>query len=124
MRCTFIHSPDMAYAVTQNYGAKFMPIWALTLASHIDQDLEGCIEMDLFDAQLDNIQEVKPADVFLFSGFNQDEASILKSLKSRKRLSQKKWKIHFSNARGTLTVDDGARDALSTRGSSLLAAGV
>ena len=37
-RVAFIHAPDPGYADTQNYGAKFMPVWAYTLAAHIPDD--------------------------------------------------------------------------------------
>ena len=38
LRCAFIHAPDPVYSDTQNYGAKFMPVWAYTLASHVPDD--------------------------------------------------------------------------------------
>jgi len=35
LRCAFVHSPDPVYADFQNYGTKFMPVWAYTLAAHV-----------------------------------------------------------------------------------------
>ena len=31
LRCAFINCPDPVYAVTQDYGMKFMPVWILSL---------------------------------------------------------------------------------------------
>ena len=70
LRVTFVHAPDPIYADTQNYGAKFMPVWAYTLASHIPDD--GRFKLELYDSRFDNSDKVAEADVFLFSGINQD----------------------------------------------------
>ncbi len=70
MRVSFIHAPYPVYADTQNYGAKFMPVWAYTLASHIT-DTEH-YELSLFDCRFQNEKSITEADAFLFSGINQD----------------------------------------------------
>ena len=72
----FIHSPDPNYADTQNYGAQFMPVWAYTLASHIPNETK--YELALFDTRFQNLDSITKADVYLFSGMNQDCGSIQK----------------------------------------------
>ena len=70
LRVSFIHAPDPLYADTQNYGAKFMPVWAYTLASHIPDN--GNFELSLFDCRFQDEKIITEADAFLFSGINQD----------------------------------------------------
>jgi len=70
MRVAFIHAPDPGYADTQNYGAKFMPVWAYTLASHIDDD--SSFQLSLFDCRFQDEGSITQADAYLFSGINQD----------------------------------------------------
>ena len=70
----FIHSPDPNYADTQNYGAQFMPVWAYTLASHIPK--KNKCELHLFDTRFQSLDSIIKADVYLFSGMNQDCGSI------------------------------------------------
>lgn len=72
----FIHCPDPMYADTQNYGAQFMPVWAYTLAAHIPED--GRFRLSLYDARIDPIESVRSADVFLFSGINQDHGNLMR----------------------------------------------
>lgn len=74
LRCAFIHAPDPVYSDTQNYGAKFMPVWAYTLGSHVPGD--GRFEMALHDTRFDPLDDIGAADVFLFSGINQDNAHL------------------------------------------------
>ncbi len=69
-RVAFIHAPDPVYADTQNYGAKFMPVWAYTLGAHIPGD--GRFELSLTDCRFEPEAGIEEADVFLFSGINQD----------------------------------------------------
>lgn len=70
LKVAFVHAPDPMYADTQNYGAKFMPVWAYTLAAHIPGD--GRFDVALYDCRFEDEAEIKGADVFLFSGINQD----------------------------------------------------
>ena len=74
LRCAFVHAPDPVYSDTQNYGAKFMPVWAYTLAAHVPDD--GRFEMVLYDNHFDRLQDIAEADVFLFSGINQDSPNL------------------------------------------------
>jgi radical SAM superfamily enzyme YgiQ (UPF0313 family) len=76
LRICFIHCPDPTYADTQNYGAQFMPVWAYTLAAHIPQD--GRFALSLYDTRVELIESVGAADVFLFSGINQDHGNLLR----------------------------------------------
>lgn len=69
-RVTFIHCPDKTYAELQNNGVVFMPVWAYTLASHIPSD--GSYRVALVDTRIDSLEDVHEADIFLFSGINQD----------------------------------------------------
>lgn len=70
LRVAFIHAPDPVYADTQNYGAKFMPVWAYTLGAHIPGD--GRFQLSLTDCRFEPEAGIEEADVFLFSGINQD----------------------------------------------------
>ena len=69
-RVAFIHAPDPIYADTQNYGAKFMPVWAYTLGAHIPSD--GRFELVLTDCRFESETAIAEADIYLFSGINQD----------------------------------------------------
>jgi radical SAM superfamily enzyme YgiQ (UPF0313 family) len=70
MRITFIHSPDDRLARTQQYGAMFMPVWAYTLAAYIEEPEQH--HLKLFDLRFDRPDTVDAADLFVFSGINQD----------------------------------------------------
>jgi|TARA_B110001454_G_scaffold96590_1_gene91471 radical SAM superfamily enzyme YgiQ (UPF0313 family) len=76
LRCTFINCPDPVYASTQDYGMKFMPVWLYTLASHIPDD--GRFQLKMFDLQVESFEKISKADVFMFSGKNQDLDNLLK----------------------------------------------
>ena len=73
-RVAFIHAPDPGYADTQNYGAKFMPVWAYTLAAHIPDD--GRFVTSLYDCRFEPEEKIAEHDVFLFSGINQDSGNM------------------------------------------------
>lgn len=73
-RVAFIHAPDPVYADTQNYGAKFMPVWAYTLGAHIPGD--GRFSLSLTDCRFEREAGIAEADAFLFSGINQDYANM------------------------------------------------
>ena len=73
-RVAFIHAPDPGYADTQNYGAKFMPVWAYTLAAHIPDD--GRFATSLYDCRFEPEEKIAEHDVFLFSGINQDSGNM------------------------------------------------
>ena len=83
LRVCFIHCPDPVYADTQNYGAQFMPVWAYTLAAHIPQD--GRFQLALFDTRVEQFEDLGAADVFLFSGINQDHGNLVRVQKELKR---------------------------------------
>jgi radical SAM superfamily enzyme YgiQ (UPF0313 family) len=77
LRCLFVHAPDPMYADTQNYGAMFMPVWAYTLAAHVPTD--GRYELQLCDTRFDSLDVIEAVDVALFSGINQDHASLVRT---------------------------------------------
>lgn len=65
-----IHAPDPGYASTQTYGAQFIPLWAYTLAAHIPDD--GRFAIRLYDHRFDGTDQIGEADVYFYSGINQD----------------------------------------------------
>lgn len=74
-RIAFIHTPDAFLADTQQYGAMFMPVWAYTLAAYIE-DPER-YDLKLWDMRFDDVEAVPEADLFVFSGVNQDYETIV-----------------------------------------------
>ena len=66
----FVHAPDPVYAATQTYGAAFGPLWAFTLASYIPDDSN--YRLTLYDNRLHKPSQIKEADIFFYSGINQD----------------------------------------------------
>src|SRR6185369_12234600 len=72
---SFIHAPDRFLAETQQYGAMFMPVWAYTLAAYIDDPEK--YELKLVDMRFDRVEDVAEADLFVFSGINQDYETII-----------------------------------------------
>src|SRR5947209_1543101 len=74
-RISFIHSPDAFLAETQQYGAMFMPVWAYTLAAYVEKPEQ--YQLRLFDMRFDKVDDVPPADLFVFSGVNQDYETIV-----------------------------------------------
>jgi radical SAM superfamily enzyme YgiQ (UPF0313 family) len=75
LRIAFVHSPDAFLAETQQYGAMFMPVWAYTLAAYIEEPER--YELKLWDMRFERVEEVSEADLFVFSGVNQDYESIV-----------------------------------------------
>jgi radical SAM superfamily enzyme YgiQ (UPF0313 family) len=74
-RIAFIHTPDAFLADTQQYGAMFMPVWAYTLAAYIEEPER--FDLKLFDIRFDKVTDVPEADLFVFSGVNQDYETIV-----------------------------------------------
>ena len=74
-RLSFIHSPDAFLAETQQYGAMFMPVWAYTLAAYVEEPEK--YDLRLFDMRFDDVNNVPAADLFVFSGVNQDYETIV-----------------------------------------------
>ena len=73
-RISFVHAPNAFLAETQQYGAMFMPVWAYTLAAYVEEP--ESYELRLFDMRFDRVDEVPAADLFVFSGVNQDYESV------------------------------------------------
>jgi radical SAM superfamily enzyme YgiQ (UPF0313 family) len=70
LRLAMIHAPDPVYAANQTYGAQFIPLWAYTLSAHIPND--GRFAIKLYDNRFDTTDEIGNADVYIYSGINQD----------------------------------------------------
>lgn len=69
-RITFVHAPSILY--DQNYGTYFAPLWVYTLAAHVPENWS----IAFHDCVLQGRTRVPPAEVFAFSGINQDLDSI------------------------------------------------
>lgn len=74
----FVHCVDETIAQTQMFGISYMPVWAYTLASYL-RDIPN-IEINLFDNRVMSISEFPNADIYLFTGINQDFSVILSLL--------------------------------------------
>jgi radical SAM superfamily enzyme YgiQ (UPF0313 family) len=70
MKVHFVHAPDPRLSEYQNFGNKYMPVWAFVLAAHVPE--EAGFELDLFDTRIDAVDDISAADVFVMSGLNQD----------------------------------------------------
>ena len=84
MRLAMIHAPDPVYAANQTYGAQFIPLWAYTLSAWIPSD--GRFAVKLYDNRFDTVEEIGEADVYFYSGINQDcgvLTSICQALRAR-----------------------------------------
>jgi radical SAM superfamily enzyme YgiQ (UPF0313 family) len=68
---TFVHSPLVDFG--QNYGARFAPLWAFTLAAYVPATFEARVS----DCTSEPPRELGYADVFAFSGINQDLETLL-----------------------------------------------
>ena len=75
MKITFIHSPENYY--DQNYGTLFVPLWAYYLASYLPDGWDPVI----VDCRIEDPITFGPANVFAFSGINQDLSSINRTWK-------------------------------------------
>jgi len=71
----FVHTPDARLAETQQYGALFMPVWAYTLAAYVEGPER--YDLRLYDTRFDRLEDVGAADLFVFSGVNQDYDSLV-----------------------------------------------
>lgn len=71
----FVHTPENFLAETQQYGAMFMPVWAYTLASYIEHPEN--YDLKLWDLRFEKADDISEADIFAFSGVNQDYESII-----------------------------------------------
>ncbi|MBN1518442.1 radical SAM protein [Candidatus Sumerlaeota bacterium] len=78
MKLTFIHAPEDFY--DQNYGTKFIPLWAYYLASYAPEGWET----EIIDCRLRDIERCGPADVFAFGGINQDLQSMTRAMERLK----------------------------------------
>lgn len=70
LRITFVHAPNIQY--DQNYGTYFAPLWVYTLAAHVPQGWS----VAMHDCTLQGPDGIPHADVFAFSGINQDLETI------------------------------------------------
>lgn len=68
---TFVHSPLVDFG--QNYGARFVPLWAFTLAAYVPKSFATRV----IDCTREDPAKLPYAEVFAFSGINQDLESLL-----------------------------------------------
>ena len=73
MRIAFVHSPEDYYE--QNYGTLFVPLWAYYLASFLPEGWDT----EVIDCRIVDPESCGAADVFAFSGINQDLGAIEKT---------------------------------------------
>ena len=83
MKIIFVQTSDRFFADTQMFGIHCMPVWAYTLAAHLATVPD--VETVLFDDRFERVEDVPPADLFLFTGINQDHEAILRSHRSLKQ---------------------------------------
>ena len=69
-RCTFVHAPATSYADTHFSGAQYAPLWAYTLAAYIPG--QGRYSIEICDTRFVKAKKIREADIFLFSGLDQD----------------------------------------------------
>lgn len=69
-RVSFVHAPHGILSEHPSLGWRYPPTWALTLAAHIPEKPNW--QVQLHDLRLISLDRVPPADVFLFTGLNQD----------------------------------------------------
>jgi radical SAM superfamily enzyme YgiQ (UPF0313 family) len=77
LRVTFVHSPSPEHAANKDYGTRFMPVWVYTLAAHVPDD--GRFEISLFDTRVRSFAAAPAAEVFLYSGINQDYTTLIET---------------------------------------------
>jgi radical SAM superfamily enzyme YgiQ (UPF0313 family) len=75
MKVTFVQAANRLFSDTQMFGVHFMPVWAYTLAAHL-RPLHG-VTLRLFDDRFDDATEIEAADIFFFTGINQDYDAII-----------------------------------------------
>lgn len=80
-QCVFVHAPADSY-VDNDLGGKFAgprfpPIWAYTLAPYLSKD--GRYALQLRDLRFDRLADLTRADLFLFTGLNEDLSSVLRA---------------------------------------------
>jgi radical SAM superfamily enzyme YgiQ (UPF0313 family) len=84
LKVTFVQATNRFFADTQMFGVHFMPVWAYTLAAHLRAVPD--VEIRLFDDRFDDPRYISAADVYLFTGINQDYeaiAALAASLRAR-----------------------------------------
>lgn len=72
LKISLVNAPEDYY--DQNYGTRFIPLWAYTLASYVPDDWD----IDIIDCKIEDPALARSADIFAFSGINQDMDSIKK----------------------------------------------
>lgn len=78
----FVHFVDLEIADTQMFGVHYMPVWVYTLASYLRDDSN--LEINLFDNRVSPLSSFPSADLYLFTGINQDYKAIFGFLSGAK----------------------------------------
>ena len=110
---SFVHSPDAFLAETQQYGAMFMPVWAYTLAAYVEEPDK--YDLKLFDMRFDSVEDIPEADLFVFSGVNQDYETIIETHRKVRERHPKStfvlggpiaWSLHEAGESSKLAMFD------------------
>lgn len=80
----FVHYLDKIVAQTQMFGVHYMPVWIYTLASYSEGIPDVGIKM--FDSRVQEERELPDADLYLFTGINQDYEAIFSFLKRARQM--------------------------------------
>jgi radical SAM superfamily enzyme YgiQ (UPF0313 family) len=113
LRVALVHAVDQRIADTQMFGIHFMPVWAYTLAAHLE-DLAG-VDVVLHDLRLETLPAELAADVYLFTGINQDcDAILATAAEVRRRAPRARlviggpicWSYEMAGRLGNLDVFD------------------
>jgi radical SAM superfamily enzyme YgiQ (UPF0313 family) len=80
----FVHYTDIVIAQTQMFGVHYMPVWIYTLAAHVRPLPDVTIKM--FDNRIHNDNELPKADLYLFTGINQDHKAIFTYLEKARKM--------------------------------------
>lgn len=80
----FVHQVDVAVAQTQMFGVHYMPVWIYTLAAYVRKSFPN-IKIEMFDSRTMNSKDFPEANIYLFTGINQDYNAIFTFLSKVKK---------------------------------------
>ncbi len=83
----FVHYLDKIVAQTQMFGVHYMPVWIYTLAAYL-RDIPD-LNIKMFDSRIQDETSLPEADLYLFTGINQDYQAIFSYLKNARQRQPK-----------------------------------